>query len=190
MSHHLLSDDDVVSFLTKGYHIVTPTCSAAVHAAVTAQADAHDAARDGVVTGNADTPYDEVQRQQDLFTTVPAFDEVVCDAAVQGALTSLLGANYKLQTHRTNHYKRSHGEDQNFHVDGQWRNLDAGWFRNYRRALDPPPAPPCLPARLWLTDSCGVQAGTACASCCAFTTPTTSPRPRLPSSPARSTSPR
>ena len=45
-------------------------------------------------------------------------------ASVQGALTSLLGANYKLQTHRTNHYKRPHGEDQNFHVDGQWRNLD------------------------------------------------------------------
>jgi hypothetical protein len=89
---HLLSDADVAGFLIKGFHIVTPACSAAVHAAVTAQADAHDAARDGVVTGDADTPHDEVRRQQDLFATVPAFDEVVCDAAVQGALTSLLGA--------------------------------------------------------------------------------------------------
>ena len=97
------------------------------------QADAHDAARDHQVTGNADTPHEEVQRQQDLFSTVPAFDEVVRDPAVEGALTSLLGPNYKLQTHRTNHYKRPHSTEQNFHVDGQWRNLDAGWFRNYRR---------------------------------------------------------
>lgn len=33
---HLLSDEEVVTFIVKGYHVVTPTCDASVHAAVTA----------------------------------------------------------------------------------------------------------------------------------------------------------
>lgn len=115
------------------YKIITPTCRPAVHAEITAQADAHDAARDLQITGSADTPHAEVRRQQDLFASVPGLDEVVRDPCVQGALTSLLGPRYKLQTHRTNHYKRPYGDGQNFHIDGQFRNLEAGWFRNYRR---------------------------------------------------------
>lgn len=37
MAAHLLSDEEIIDFIAKGYKIITPTCSPAVHAAVTAQ---------------------------------------------------------------------------------------------------------------------------------------------------------
>ena len=121
---HLLSDEEVASFIDTGYHVVTPTVAPDVHAAITEQADRM---QQGGGVGTA--------AHQDLFSLhmIPAFDEVVRDPAVCGALQSLLGSGYKLQTHRTNHYKQPHQGDQAFHVDGQFRNLDQGWFRNYRR---------------------------------------------------------
>lgn len=138
LSLPLLSDAEVVGFLRRGYHIVQPNqmgVTAAHHAAITEQADRvaqrGEATKNGVLAGKT-MP---AGHGQNLFAldAIPDLDRVVRDPAVEGALTSLLGANYKLQVHRTNHYKFANGGDQQFHIDGQWRNLGQGWFRHYRR---------------------------------------------------------
>jgi hypothetical protein len=71
MASHL-SDQEVLAFASRGYHIVTPGCSPSMHAAAVEQAEAM-----------APSPV------LDAFVQCPALLEVCHDERVRGALTSL-----------------------------------------------------------------------------------------------------
>ena len=111
----LLSDAEVLAFVRRGYHIVSPGCGPAVHAAAVEQAEAE-----------APSPV------LDGFVQCPALLEVCRDERVVGALTSLAGEGYTLEVHGARHYVEAGQGGQSQHQDGQWRRF-GGWNRHHAR---------------------------------------------------------
>lgn len=98
---YLLSDVDVAKFITTGYHLVEPELPAGLNENIAAQLDALD-----------HNPGDAITE------TVPELLQVLEHPQVQGALTSLLGADYEVQPHRHWHCKQPHSGHMNWHQDG------------------------------------------------------------------------
>ena len=55
-----------------------------------------------------------------ILPRVPELQAVFEDPAVRGALTSILGENYVMHSHRHPHQNRPHSDGQGFHKDSYW----------------------------------------------------------------------
>ena len=116
----LLSDAEVLAFVERGFHIVTPSCAPSVHASAAEQAE--------LMTPSA---------VLDGFVQVPALRHVCSDVRVRGALISLAGEHYTLEVHGARHYVAPGKGGQRLHQDGQWRKF-GGWNRHYARRWQMP----------------------------------------------------
>ena len=97
----LLSDREVAEFIVKGYHLVEPELPAGLNESIANQLDALD-----------HNPGDAITE------AVPELWQVLDHPRVQGALISLLGKEYEVQSHRHWHCKQPHSGHMNWHQDG------------------------------------------------------------------------
>ena len=112
-----LNDDEILSFIARGYHIFHPAIDADIHRAVCAQTRA--AFVQGKNPGNA------------IYEQVPALAQALSHPQVVGALTSILGADYHMLCHRHAHLTQPGQAAGGFHQDGTPRAL-RGWTRPWR----------------------------------------------------------
>ena len=97
----LLDDDQVLRFVSHGYHLVEPDLPAEFHAEVCRQL-----AHVGGGQGNG------------ILDAVPMLADVYDHPAVRGALTSLLGEGYVMNGHRHLHINEPGSRSQTWHQDG------------------------------------------------------------------------
>ncbi|WP_348762345.1 phytanoyl-CoA dioxygenase family protein [uncultured Salinisphaera sp.] len=97
----LLSDGEVAEFIVKGYHLVEPELPAGLNESIADQLDALD-----------HNPGDAITE------AVPELWQVLDHPQVKGALISLLGHEYEVQSHRHWHCKQPHSGHMNWHQDG------------------------------------------------------------------------
>ena len=97
----LLSDGEVAEFIVNGYHIVEPELPAGLNESIAAQLDALD-----------HNPGDAITE------AVPELWQVLDHPQVKGALVSLLGHDYEVQSHRHWHCKQPNSGHMNWHQDG------------------------------------------------------------------------
>lgn len=127
---HLLSDAEVVDFITRGYHVCKPDYPPGLLESICSDTDAlHDPDRPKLPEDQVDT----FGNPNNLFRRIPGFDAVLRSPVIQGALTSLVGERCRLEVHRASHYLAAGKGGQQFHQDGQFRNFGGGWNRHYRR---------------------------------------------------------
>jgi len=97
---HLLSDQEMVSFIARGYHIVEPDFPVGFNEAICAEIAA--------LPGN---PGDGI------LDAVPKLHAVYAHPKVAGALTSILGADYQMSSHRHCHSNFPGTRSQAWHQD-------------------------------------------------------------------------
>ncbi len=101
----LLTDDEVISFIIRGYHIIETDLPAAFHREVYADLTQ-------VLARSAENPGDAI------LDLVPQLQQVWQHPAVHGALISLLGADYRMKSHRHCHVSLPGMRSQAWHQDG------------------------------------------------------------------------
>ena len=99
-TQHLLSDDEMVSFVINGYHVVEPELPSGFNRSV----------------------YDELEELPSnpgdgIYDAVPKLKQVYESPEVRGALTSLLGAGYGMFPHRHCHRNAPGTPSQQIHQD-------------------------------------------------------------------------
>lgn len=97
---YLLTDDQVLSFINYGYHLVEPELTPEFHQAVAAELDARTEN-----PGNG------------IYDAVPKLREVYAQPYVCGALVSLLGTDMVMHGHRHWHTTHPGQGSQNWHQD-------------------------------------------------------------------------
>jgi hypothetical protein len=97
----LLDDDEVLKFVTHGYHLVKPDLPAGFHADVCKQLES---------VGN--------RQGNRILDAVPVLRDVYDHPAVRGALISLLGDGYLMNGHRHLHINLPGSRSQSWHQDG------------------------------------------------------------------------
>jgi hypothetical protein len=98
---HLLTDDEVISFIIRGYHVVTPAFAPGFNEAIYTELEQ--------LTEN---PGDAI------LDRVPKLHEVYDHPEVRGALVSLLGEDVRMNGHRHCHVNRPGTPSQSWHQDG------------------------------------------------------------------------
>jgi hypothetical protein len=101
----LLTDDDVISFIIRGYHILAPDFPAGFNEATYADIAA-------VLDRLGENPGDAI------LDKVPRLHQVWGHPLVRGALISLLGADYRMNAHRHCHVSPPGMPSQSWHQDG------------------------------------------------------------------------
>jgi hypothetical protein len=101
----LLSDQDVVSFIIRGYLVVQTDLPLSFHATV----------YDDIAAPLADRPDNPGNA---ILELVPALGQVWSHPRVRGALISLLGADYRMNAHRHCHVSPQGMHSQSWHQDG------------------------------------------------------------------------
>ena len=104
----LLDDTAMQQFITDGYVQVRATLSAEFHREVREKLDA-------LYEG-------EGNPGNNVLPLIPEIGQVYDDAAVRGALTSLLGPDYFMHPHRYGHINRPGSEGQTWHKDDYIRD--------------------------------------------------------------------
>ncbi len=97
----LLTDEEVITFVIKGYHVVETDFPRAFHK--------HIYDKIAALPGN---PGDGI------LDAVPELHQIYAHPAVRGALISLLGANYQMNSHRHCHMNTPGTRSQSWHQDG------------------------------------------------------------------------
>ena len=98
----LLDDDEVKSFLVKGWHILEDTL-------------VPEAVHDRIYAEGVEFLRDEaVLTAENVTSRIPAIKQVVSSPVVRGALQSLLGEGYALHPHTFLHSTFA-GNDEDFH---------------------------------------------------------------------------
>ncbi len=97
----LLTDDEVLSFVIKGYHVVETDFAPEFHQAI----------------------YDEISQLKEnpndgILDAVPKLHQIYAHPKVRGALISLLGENYRMNSHRHCHMNKPGTRSQAWHQDG------------------------------------------------------------------------
>ena len=116
MVEHLLTDAQMRHFILNGYVTVTTDLPAQFHDAIYEKTM---------------TVFDkEGNPGNNLVPRIPEIQKVLDDPNVEGALTSLLGADYYMQPHRHPHYNPPGSKGQGLHQDGGKR-----WSHHTRRLL-------------------------------------------------------
>lgn len=98
---HLLTDDEVISFIIHGYHLVHPEFPAGFNESIYAEL--------GML---AENPGDGI------LDRVPKLYQVYDHPRVRGALASLLGPDYRMNGHRHCHVNPPGTRSQGWHQDG------------------------------------------------------------------------
>ena len=96
----LLSDDQVLRFITHGYHVLHPEYPAGLNEAISEQC--------GQVNGVGN----------EILASVPLLHQVYAHPEVRGALISLLGSDYVMNGHRHLHVNAPESRSQSWHQDG------------------------------------------------------------------------
>jgi hypothetical protein len=99
-SKHLLTDADVANFIVNGYHIVTPDLPQELNERIAQKLD-----------GLEENPGDAITE------SIPDLNLVLGHPVVKGALTSLLGKKYEVQSHRHWHCKLPDSGFMSWHQD-------------------------------------------------------------------------
>lgn len=116
MGTHLLTDAQLRHFVVNGFVTVTTALPAQFHNAIYEQTM---------------TVFDkEGNPGNNLVARIPEIQKVLDAPKVDGALTSLLGADYYMQPHRHPHYNPPGSKGQGMHQDGGKR-----WSHHTRRLL-------------------------------------------------------
>ena len=116
MAAHPLTDAQMRHFIVNGYVTVTTTLPAQFHNAIYEKTM---------------TVFDkEGNPGNNLVPRIPEIQRILDDPNVEGALTSLLGADYYMQPHRHPHYNPPGSKGQGLHQDGGKR-----WSHHTRRLL-------------------------------------------------------
>jgi len=97
---HLLSDVEMARFLVNGYHLVEPDLPSGLNEQIAARQDDL-----GANPGDA------------ITETIPELWQVLDHPAVRGALTSLLGGDYSVNSHRHWHCKLPGSGHMQWHQD-------------------------------------------------------------------------
>ena len=97
----LLSDDEVATFIIRGYHLVETDFPPEFNASIYAELEQLQ-----------DNPGDEI------LDRVPKLHQVYDNAQVKGALISLLGEGCQMHSHRHCHMNRPGSRSQAWHQDG------------------------------------------------------------------------
>ena len=116
MAEHLLTDAQMREFIVNGYVTVATALPAQFHEAIYEKTVA--------VFDKEGNP------GNNLVPRIPEIQQVLDDANVKGALTSLLGPDYYMQPHRHPHYNPPGSKGQGMHQDGGKR-----WSHHTRRLL-------------------------------------------------------
>ncbi len=101
----LLTDEQVISFVIRGYVALPTELPASFHATVYDEITR-------LLAGQADNPGDAI------LDLVPALRQVWGQPSVRGALSSLLGADYRMNAHRHCHVSPPGMRSQSWHQDG------------------------------------------------------------------------
>lgn len=96
-----LTDEEVISFIIRGYHLVEPEFPPGFNEAVVAELDALE-----------ENPGDAI------LDRVPKLYQVYDHSMVRGALASLLGDDFRMSGHRHCHVNRPGTHSQSWHQDG------------------------------------------------------------------------
>ncbi|MCY3740925.1 MAG: HEAT repeat domain-containing protein [Candidatus Poribacteria bacterium] len=116
MAVNLLSDAQMRHFIANGFVTVTTELPAQFH--------------DAVYEKTVDVFDKEGNPGNNLLPRIPEIQQVFDDPNVEGALTSLLGADHYMQPHRHPHYNPPGSKGQGLHQDGGKR-----WSHHTRRLL-------------------------------------------------------
>jgi hypothetical protein len=103
---HLLTDDEVVSFIIRGYHVVETDFPPGFHQAICEELGRLD-----------ENPGDAILQR------VPQLQQVYDHPRVCGALVSLLGEDVQMNGHRHCHVNRPGTRSQSWHQDGVNRRI-------------------------------------------------------------------
>lgn len=100
----LLTDEQVMRFISHGYHLVEPEFPAGFNEAVLAKLESLDVPRQNPGNG--------------ILAAVPELYEVYNHPKVRGALVSLLGEDVRMNQHRHCHVISPGNQSQGWHQDG------------------------------------------------------------------------
>lgn len=100
-AQYLLNDEQVMAFITNGFHLVEPELPAGLNEAICADLDN--------LTGNPGNG---------ILASVPRLQEVYDNPMVRGALISLLGEDMVMNPHRHWHTIQPGTQSQGWHQDG------------------------------------------------------------------------
>ncbi|MBI1930653.1 HEAT repeat domain-containing protein [Candidatus Poribacteria bacterium] len=103
---YLLNDEEMRNFIVNGYVMVKADFPAGFHE---------------TIYQKTKTAFEkEGNPGNNLLPRIPEIQEVFNHPAVRGALTSVLGPNYIMHSHRHPHYNPPGSTGQNFHKDSYW----------------------------------------------------------------------
>ena len=97
----LLEDAEVANFIVNGYHLIEPSLPKGLNESIASQLDALDYNPGDAITD-----------------VVQALTKVIENEEIRGALISLLGNQFELQSHRHWHCKPPQSKHMNWHQDG------------------------------------------------------------------------
>lgn len=100
---YLLNDADMVKFIVDGYHLVQTDFPDELHETISREIDA--------VFTQSGNPGDAI------LDKVPALHQIYADPRVRGVLTSVLGADYTMNSHRHCHYTTPGHPGGHWHQD-------------------------------------------------------------------------
>ncbi len=103
---HLFTDAQMRDFIVNGYVTVKAELSRGFHETIYRKTQ-ELTAKEGNLGNN-------------ILPRVPELQAVFEEPAVRGALTSILGENYVMHSHRHPHQNRPHSDGQGFHKDSYW----------------------------------------------------------------------
>lgn len=103
---HLFTDTQMRDFIVNGYVTVKAALPRSFHETIYRKTQ-ELTAKEGNLGNN-------------ILPRVPELQAVFEEPAVRGALTSILGENYVMHSHRHPHQNRPHSDGQGFHKDSYW----------------------------------------------------------------------
>lgn len=106
VNSHLFTDAQMRDFIVNGYVTVKASLSRSFHETIYRKTQ-ELTAKEGNLGNN-------------ILPRVPELQAVFEEPAVRGALTSILGENYFMHSHRHPHQNRPHSDGQGFHKDSYW----------------------------------------------------------------------
>jgi HEAT repeat protein len=107
-SKYLLNDEQIAQFITHGF--------------ITLKTDFSDEFHNTVLSKMAEVYAKEGNPGNNLIPRVPEVQKFFDHPTVRGGLTSLLGPDYVMHTHRHGHFNRPGTSDGGWHKDNYWGN--------------------------------------------------------------------
>lgn len=123
-SHTLLTDEEISRFITDGYLVLDSDVSPFVHARIDERLQS--------VLRSMGNP------GNNILPAVPELQQILDSPRLQGALKSVLGANYLLHPHRFAHNNEPSEEREGVRVAGSGTRAFVGWHQDDHSPLSRP----------------------------------------------------